>query len=88
MAAGSAGGARTIRPTTVALQWPTIAWGLNVHVTMPSWGRGVPPIDNNPTPSYLSVSFGYSPFAGVFDVKFARKVPHSGAPEASPAAPA
>jgi len=37
MAAGSAGGARTIRPTTVALQWPTIAWGLNVHVTMPSW---------------------------------------------------
>jgi hypothetical protein len=42
-------------------------------------------IDNNPTPSYLSHGFGGSPFAGAICVEFARKVPHSGVPEANPA---
>jgi len=46
---------------------------------------GKPPIDNNPTPSYLSLSFGCLPLAGVIHVEFARKVPHSGVPEANPA---
>jgi hypothetical protein len=47
-----------------------------------------PAIDNNPTPSYLSHGFGYSLFAGAVGVEFARKVPHSGVPEANPAAAA
>jgi hypothetical protein len=42
----------------------------------------MPPIDNNPTPSYLSLDLGWLRFAGAFRVEFARKVPHSGAPEA------
>jgi hypothetical protein len=46
--------------------------------------RTKPPIDNNRTPSYLSLIFGCSLIAGVFRVEFARKVPHSGAPEANP----
>jgi hypothetical protein len=52
---------------------------------MATKGRGKPPIDNNPTPSYLSLGIGCSLFAGAFRVEFARKVPHSGAPEANPA---
>jgi len=52
---------------------------------MATKGRGKPPIDNNPTPSYLSLSIGCSLFADAFHVEFARKVPHSGAPEANPA---
>ena len=67
-----------------------LAAGLNVRVNLPVApnGLGKPPIDNNPTPSYLSLSFGCSPLAGVIRVEFARKVPHSGAPEANPAAAA
>jgi hypothetical protein len=42
------------------------------------------PIDNNPTPSYLSNGFGHSLTAAAFSVEFARKVPHSGVPEANP----
>jgi hypothetical protein len=42
-------------------------------------------IDNNPTPLYLSLGVGYSLFAGAVRVEFARKVPHSGTPEANPA---
>jgi hypothetical protein len=42
-------------------------------------------IDNNPTPSYLSLGVGYLLFADAFRVEFARKVPHSGTPEANPA---
>jgi hypothetical protein len=42
-------------------------------------------IDNNPTPSYLSRSIGWSLFTGVYSRRFARKVPHSGVPEANPA---
>jgi hypothetical protein len=41
-------------------------------------------IDNNPTPSYLSHGFGHSLTAAAFSVEFARKVPHSGVPEANP----
>jgi hypothetical protein len=40
------------------------------------------PIDNNPTPSYLSVNLGWLRFTCAFRVDFARKEPHSGAPEA------
>jgi hypothetical protein len=43
--------------------------------------RGYPPIDNNPTPSYLSVKLGWLRLAPAFRVDFARKEPHSGAPE-------
>jgi hypothetical protein len=60
---------------------------INVRVTG-SLNLRNPPIDNNPTPSYLSLVIGYSPIAGAFRVEFARKVPHSGAPEANPAAAA
>jgi hypothetical protein len=55
---------------------------INVRVTGGSANLGKPPIDNNPTPPYLSLSIGYSLIAGAFRVEFARKVPHSGAPEA------
>jgi len=61
---------------------------INVHVTGWSLNRYKPRIDNNPTPSYLSLGVGYSLIAGAFRVEFARKVPHSGAPEANPAAAA
>jgi len=60
----------------------------NVPVTENRPILGKSAIDNNPTPSYLSLGAGYSLFAGAFRVEFARKVPHSGAPEANPAAAA
>jgi hypothetical protein len=61
---------------------------IDVHVTGGTLNLGKPPIDNNPTPSYLSLGIGNSPIVGAFRVEFARKVPHSGAPEANPAAAA
>jgi hypothetical protein len=57
----------------------------NVPVTENRPILGKSAIDNNPTPSYLSLGVGYSLFAGAFRVEFARKVPHSGTPEANPA---
>jgi hypothetical protein len=57
----------------------------NVPVTENRPILGKSAIDNNPTPSYLSLGVGYSLFAGAFRVEFARKVPHSGTPEAKPA---
>jgi hypothetical protein len=54
----------------------------NVRVTGRSLNLSNPPIDNFTTPSYLSHGIGYSLIAGAFRVDFARKVPHSGAPEA------
>jgi len=45
-------------------------------------------IDNNPTPSYLSLGVVRPMFFDAFRVEFARKVPHSGAPEATPVAAA
>jgi hypothetical protein len=59
--------------------WPA---PINVRVSL---NLRKPPIDNNPTPSYLSLGIGHSLIAGAFRVEFARKVPHSGAPEANPA---
>jgi hypothetical protein len=43
---------------------------------------GKPPIDNNPTPSYLSLNLGRLSFAGLVRVEFAEKCRISGAPEA------
>jgi hypothetical protein len=63
----------------------TVSMGFDASVNLPIGALGKPPIDNNPTPSYLSLSFGRSPLAGVIHVEFARKVPHSGVPEANPA---
>jgi hypothetical protein len=63
----------------------TVSAGFDVPVSSPDCGPCKPPIDNNPTPSYLSLSFGCLPLAGVIHVEFARKVPHSGVPEANPA---
>jgi len=57
----------------------------NVRVTENRPIPGKSAIDNNPTPSYLSLGVGYLPFADAFRVEFARKVPHSGTPEANPA---
>lgn len=57
----------------------------NVPVTENRPNPGKSAIDNNPTPSYLSLGVGYSLFAAAFRVEFARKVPHSGTPEANPA---
>jgi hypothetical protein len=61
-----------------------LGWLAGVHepAFAPVNVRGRPPIDNNPTPSYLSVNFGWLHFAPAFRVDFARKEPHSGAPEA------
>ena len=57
----------------------------NVPVTETRPILGKAAIDNNQTPSYVSLDVGYSLFAGAFRVEFARKVPHSGTPEANPA---
>jgi hypothetical protein len=57
----------------------------NVRVTKNRPILGKSAIDNNPTPSYLSLGVGYLVFADAFRVEFARKVPHSGTPEANPA---
>jgi hypothetical protein len=57
----------------------------NVHVTGRLVCLGMARIDNNPTPSYVSVDISFSLVVGAYRVEFARKVPHSGAPEANPA---
>jgi hypothetical protein len=65
-------------------------WHAPINVRVTGWMLNLreAPIDNNPTPSYLSLSVGHWLIAGAFGVEFARKVPHSGAPEANPAATA
>jgi hypothetical protein len=85
MAAGSGRRRADYSPNNRGFAMATISAGLDVPVSPPVCRLGKPPIDNNQTPSYLSVSFGCLPLAGVIHVKFARKVPHSGVPEANPA---
>jgi len=41
-----------------------------------------PPIDNNPTPSYVSANLGWCSFAGAFASFLPEKCRISGAPEA------
>jgi hypothetical protein len=62
--------------------------GLNVRVSGRAFdggttgnGRHPPPIDNNPTPSYLSDNLGWLSFAGAFSSNLPEKCRISGVPE-------